>query len=223
MFDVSRTKEDEEKIRRSLLEKETLIKEIHHRVKNNLAVIQSLLKLQAIQIKDEETKGLFNESQNRVQAMSMIHERLYRTEDLSTINLGEYIRSLATQLFNSYRIDPSLVKLIIDVPDLGIDVNTMIPCGLILNELVSNACKYAFPDDRKGELSIILDKRNDEYSLTVMDNGVGLPEGLDVYKTESLGMQIVISLVNQINGNLNIDKEGGTKFTIICREKTFNQ
>jgi PAS domain S-box-containing protein len=221
MFDVSRTKEDEEKIRRSLLEKETLIKEIHHRVKNNLAVIQSLLKLQAIHIKDEETKGLFNESQNRVQSMSMIHERLFKTDDLSTINFGEYIRSLAAQLFQSYRIDPSLVKLIIDVPDLGVDVNTMIPCGLILNELVSNACKYAFPDDREGELGIMLDKRDDEYSLTVMDNGIGLPEGLDIYSTESLGMQIVTSLVKQINGKLDVDKEGGTKFRILFREKPF--
>jgi PAS domain S-box-containing protein len=223
MFDVSRTKEDEEMIRKSLSEKETLIKEIHHRVKNNLAVIQSLLKLQAIYIEDEETKGLFNESQNRVQSMSMIHERLYKTDDLSTVNFGEYIRSLATQLFRSYRINPSLVKLIIDVPDLGVDVNTMIPCGLILNELVSNACKYAFPDDRKGELSVMLDKRDDEYSLIVKDDGAGLPENLDIYNTESLGMQIVTALVKQIKGKLEVDKEGGTKFSVSFREKPIEQ
>jgi PAS domain S-box-containing protein len=223
MFDVTHTKEDEEQIKTSLKEKETLIKEIHHRVKNNLAVIQSLLKLQAIHIKDEKTKGLFNESQNRVQSMSMIHERLYKTEDLSTINFGEYIRSLATQLFHSYKIDPSLVKLVINIPDLSVDVNTMIPCGLILNELVSNACKYAFPDDRKGELNIMLDKRDDEYSLTVKDDGVGLPENLDIYKTESLGMRIVTSLVSQINGKLSVDKEGGTKFSIKFKEKPFSQ
>jgi PAS domain S-box-containing protein len=223
MFDVTRTKKAEEQIKTSLKEKEVLIQEIHHRVKNNLAVIRSLLSLQAGQIKDEKTKGLFNESQNRVQSMSMIHERLYSTEDLSTVNFGEYIRSLAIQLFRNYEINPSLVNLVISVPDISVDINTMIPCGLILNELISNACKYAFPDDRKGELSVIMDKRDDEYSLIVIDDGIGLPEDIDIYNTESLGMNIVTSLVRQINGKMEVESEGGSKFSVMFREKPFSR
>lgn len=224
LHDITERKETDEALKQSLDDKDILIKEIHHRVKNNLAVIQSLLSLQTHEIKDEDAKVKFRESQNRIKSMSMIHERLYSTDDLTSINVSEYVESLATQLFENYKLTKSRVDLIFNVSDVKLDINTIIPCGLIINELISNACKYAFPDDIEGKLEIEFSEGHDnEYILVVKDNGIGIPKDFDIFNTTSLGMQIVTSLMTQINGKLEVIRNGGTEFRITFKEKSFNQ
>jgi len=213
--DITKTVSAERHLIRSLDEKETLIKEIHHRVKNNLMVVQSLLKLQSNKARYKADRQMFAESENRVRAMGMIHERLYRSGDLSTIDMPEYINSLASVLFSSYRQDNSMVELRVQTDDLSMDIDTIIPCGLILNELVSNALKYAFPKGQKGLIEVRLtDNGDNTCTLKIMDNGIGLPEGLDLYSTDTLGMQIVTSLCQQIDASLEVSNEGGTAFMV---------
>jgi Signal transduction histidine kinase len=212
-------KKAEEKIEESLKEKEMLLKEIHHRVKNNLSVISSLLNLQSGYIKDKEDLELFRESQTRAKSMALIHERLYQSEDLKRIDFSDYIKTLASDLFRTYAVDPTRINLKMDLEIILLDINTSIPLGLILNELVSNAMKYAFPDDEKGEINIKLKSKDDQYTLTVSDSGVGLPDELDFDKIDSLGLQLVNSLTNQIDGTVELDMTHGTKFTITFQEK----
>jgi two-component sensor histidine kinase len=214
----------DEALMNTLDKKDLLMKEIHDRVINNLIVLQGLLKLQAVKVRDDEARELFDESENRIRAMSMIHEALYRTEDFRSIDASQYIRKLADKLFDSYRIGPSRIGLNIDVPSAVIDIDTMIPCGLIVNELVSNSLKHAFPDNMEGELFIGLYKTiNDEFTLIVKDNGIGMPADLDIYKTVSLGMQIVTGLIKQIKGSLDVSREGGTEFKITFTHKNFRK
>jgi two-component sensor histidine kinase len=214
----------DEALMNTLDKKDILMKEIHHRVKNNLTVIQGLLKLQAVKVRDDEARELFDESENRIRAMSMIHEALYDTEDFRSIDASQYIRKLAEKLFDSYSVGPSRVSLNIEAPSTVIDIDTMIPCGLIVNELVSNSLKHAFPDNMEGELFIGFYKMtDDEYTLIVKDNGIGMPADLDIYKTVSLGMQIVTGLVNQIKGSLDVSREGGTEFKITFTHKNFRK
>jgi two-component sensor histidine kinase/HAMP domain-containing protein len=218
--EITERKKAEETLKQSIKEKELLMKEIYHRVKNNLAVVISLLRLQSGKIDDVKAKEVFIESENRVKAMSMIHERLYHSHDLSSINFSEYIRKLAIQLFQNYKFDSSKVKLSIDVPDVTIDIDTMISCGFIVNELISNAFKYAFPENREGELTVKLQKVSEhEYILIIKDNGVGFPEELDFRNTDSFGMQLLTLLTYQIGGILELNREGGTEFKIAFKEK----
>ncbi len=213
--DVTEQKKMMRELEQALREKEFLIKEIHHRVKNNLLVIQSLLRLPLKHIRDEEAREYFRESSNRVKSMSMIHERLYRTHDFSSINVAEYVYSLGRMLLDSYKVGENRVRLEFSIPDIPLDVDKMIPCGLILNELVTNALKHAFPDGRAGTIRIEFRKRpDDEYLLVVRDNGVGLPADLDIHRTKSLGMQIVTSLVKQLNGSIELLRDRGTEFRI---------
>ncbi|MDO8869679.1 MAG: PAS domain S-box protein [Methanobacteriaceae archaeon] len=218
MVDISERKQSEDKIKKALEEKEMLLKEIHHRVKNNLMVISSLLNIQSKYIKDKEALGIFKESQNRAKSMALIHERLYRSSDLKRINFGDYIRTLSIDLFHTYIIDPSLIKLNMDVDDLMVDINTTVPLGLIVNELITNSMKHAFPDGRNGEITIGFHKNNDEFILSVKDNGIGFPEGLDFRQTKSLGLQLVNSLTEQIDGEIELNKTNGTCFKIIFKE-----
>jgi hypothetical protein len=222
--DITERKLAEEALNQSLRDKDLLVKEIHHRTKNNLVVIRSLLKLQSIHIKDEKSREYFIESQNRVKAMSMIHERLYKTGNLNNINVSDYIRSLVKMLYNTYKLSASRIGLNIKVPDIELDVDIIIPCGLIVNELISNAFKYAFPDEITGEITIELVENNDkECTLTIRDNGIGIPEDFDIYNTESLGMQIVTSLVDQINGSLELIRDSGTEFRITFQTKGYSE
>jgi two-component sensor histidine kinase len=222
--EIAERKQAEEALMQSLRDKEMLIKEIHHRVKNNLTVVQSLLGLQSREIKDRKSKTYFIESQNRIKTMSMIHERLYGSEGMVSIHMGEYIKSLTAQLFHSYKVSTNTIRLYTDIPDVQLDVDTMMPCGLIINELISNALKYAFPDDREGKLSIGLSLAEDnEYILVIRDNGIGLPEDLDFHNTESMGIMIVKSLIEQIEGRLELKREEGTEFRITFKEKRFRQ
>ncbi len=221
--DITKRVEMEEEIQRSLQEKEMLLKEIHHRVKNNLMIIASLLNLQSRYIKDKKALSIFKESQSRANSMALIHEKLYRSTDLKRINFGEYIKTLSTDLFRTYVGDPSRVRLNIDVEDVMLDINTSIPLGLILNELVSNSLKHAFPDERTGEINVVFTLTNDEYQLKVSDTGIGFPPDLDYRNTDSLGMQLVTSLTSQIDGELELDTTKGTEFSIKFKEKEYGQ
>jgi len=212
----------EEQLNSSLKEKEVLLKEIHHRVKNNMQVISSLLNLQSGRIKSQDILEMFKESQDRIRSMSLIHERLYQSEDLARIDFSHYIQNLAKHLFQSYRIDPEAVVLQTDVRDVSLDINKAIPCGLIINELISNSLKYAFPQakkadkkkGKKGEIDIQLTAENGKVSLLVKDNGIGLPEDLDIEMADSFGLQLVTTLVNQLNGNIDIKGKPGATFKI---------
>jgi len=208
----------EEQIRNSLEEKEVLLREIHHRVKNNMQVITSLLNLQARTIDDRKYREMFDESKNRIRAMAIVHEKLYRTEDIARIDISDYIASLANGLFMFYGVSSSLVSLSIDAKDIVFGIDTAIPCGLIINELLTNALKYAFPDDREGFIWITIkkdDSTKNSYTLTVRDNGIGLPEGYDFRDSKSLGILLVTSLAeHQLQGSVKVTRESGTEFCV---------
>jgi two-component sensor histidine kinase/ligand-binding sensor domain-containing protein len=201
----------------SVKEKDVLIKEIHHRVKNNMQVVSSLLNLQAASVSDVAVLDIIKKSRDRVLSMALIHEKLYQSRDLARIDFEQYLRKLIVHLFNSYRVDPGTVDLRIDVKDVYLDINTGIPCALIANELVSNALKYAFPAGRdvRGEIAIAFRRADDgPYALTIRDNGVGLPAGFGLETSESLGLQIVQDLVAQLDGTIRVENQGGTIYTI---------
>ncbi|MBN2159241.1 MAG: PAS domain S-box protein [Spirochaetes bacterium] len=206
---------NEEDLRESLHEKEILIKELHHRVKNNLQVVSSLLALQSNRIDSEVYRGYFQESQNRVHAMALIHEKLYNSEALARIDFSRYIDDLTRHLFYSYNINTQKVRLVIDVRDVYLGIDAAVPCAMIINELVSNSLKHGFPGDRAGEIVVGLAKNaGDGYTLTVSDNGVGMPERVEGKESASLGMQIVASLTRQIKGAIDVSGQGGTRVTI---------
>jgi PAS domain S-box-containing protein len=212
-------KRAEAQIKAQLQEKDVLLKEVHHRVKNNMQVISSLLNLQSRRVKDPSVFEMFKESQRRIRSMALIHERLYQSSDLSRIEFSEYISNLATHLFHSYQVDASRIRLKLETEKVHLNINTAIPCGLIVNELVSNALKHAFPDGRNGQLEIDLKQvPGDGYVLQVIDDGVGFPEGLDFRKTETLGMQIISTLVEQIDGRLELNREKGSAFRLEFNE-----
>lgn len=215
--DITERKQMEDQIKKSLEEKEMLLREIHHRVKNNLMIISSLLNLQSRYIKDKEALGIFKESQSRARSMAIIHERLYQSTDLKRIDFGDYIQTLAMEIFRSYRGDTG-IKLNMDVESLELDINTLVPLGLIVNELVSNCMKYAFGEGEKGEINIGFCKLDGEYELRVFDTGVGFPEDMDFRKTKTLGLQLVNNLVRQIDGTIELDRSHGTGFTIKFKE-----
>ena len=209
----------EERIRFSLGEKEVLLKEVHHRVKNNLQVISGLLNLQAHHITDNLGREIYKESQNRVISMALIHEELYQARDLARVDFGAYIENLVKNLFGSYSADKSRVTLDLDIDHTEMVVDTAIPCGLILNELISNCLKHAFPDGKSGRVRVAFHELDDkEYELVVSDDGVGLPLEMDITRTDSLGMQLVFLIVEQLKGKIEVSREGGTGFHILFRE-----
>lgn len=208
-------KQAEEQLQNSLREKEVLLKEIHHRVKNNLQMVSSLLKLQASSIQDPNVVTSFQESQSRVRAMALIHERLYQSDSLAKIYFPEYVYKLTTDLVRSYSNTPAAIQLQVDVADVDLDVDTIIPCGLIINELVSNAIKYAFPHQKEQTIEICFHSTpTNQYQLTVTDNGIGLPPEFDFRNTTSLGLQLVCSLAHQLQGTIAVDCTSGTSFSI---------
>jgi two-component sensor histidine kinase len=213
--EVSARMQAEEKIKASLLEKEILLREIHHRVKNNLQVISSLLNLQSAHIRDPRMLESFRDSQNRIRSMALIHERLYQSQELAKVDLAEYARNLATYLFRVYGDKAQSVSLEIEAEGVFLEVDTAVLCGLILNELISNSLKHAFPDGRSGRICIGLQShREGQLNLEVGDNGVGLPSDLDLGNTESLGIQLVNTLVDQLGGKLEYNSRNGTNFKI---------
>jgi len=219
--DITRRKEAEAQLRKSLEEKELLLKEIHHRVKNNLMVISSLLSLQSRYIKDKAALEVFKESQRRARSMALIHKMLYQSTDLKCIDFGDYIKTLTRELFRTYATGDN-IKLNLDLGKTLLDINTAIPLGLIVNELISNSLKHAFPDNVPGEITVKFHKEGDQFHFMVADTGVGLPEDLDFTKTRSLGMRLVNTLVDQMNGTIELDRTRGTCFLIKFTEEEFN-
>ncbi len=210
----------ETQLKESLRDKETLIKEVHHRVKNNLQIVSSLLALQGRQVDDSKARDYFSETENRVQSISMIHEKLSLSEDLSSLDLSEYVNDLVKQLSMSFGVPSSGVRLSVDVPEREMDIDALIPCGLIINELVSNAFKYAFLTGSGGSLHVGISPMAEGLTeLVVRDNGPGLPPEIDILKTRSLGLRLVNSLVNQLKGELVINRKGGTEFRILFSER----
>jgi two-component sensor histidine kinase len=201
----------------ALSEKIVLLKEVHHRVKNNLAVISGLLGMQADALEDERARASLGESQQRVLSMALIHEYLYANEHLDRVNFGEYVRQLARELCAAYAIESDLVTVAVEAYDIDVPVHRAIPCGLILNELLSNALKYAYPRGRSGEIGIHLVKlESGELSLSCQDRGVGIPEEFDWLNSPSLGLRIVKILTKQIDGSLTLDRTGGgTRFELL--------
>jgi two-component sensor histidine kinase len=222
-LDISDRKQVEAQLRTSLQDREVLLKEIHHRVKNNLQIISSLLRLQANAIQDPKALSSFKDSQNRVRAMALIHERLYQSESLAKIYFPEYVRKLTSDVLRSYNFAASTIRIYSDIADVELKVDTVIPCGLIINELVSNAIKYAFPTQTDGEIKIsFVEVAATQYQLVVQDDGIGLPEGFDFRNTSSLGLQLVCALTEQLQGTIALDNCHGTAFTITFSDSTVN-
>ncbi|HEY9747754.1 MAG TPA: PAS domain S-box protein [Allocoleopsis sp.] len=220
--DITDRKNSEEQIRTSLREKEVLLKEIHHRVKNNLQIISSLLSLQSQNLDEEAVLAVFRESQNRIESMALIHEKLYQSEDMARINASEYIYDLVSNLFYTYEINADAIALKINVDDIWLGLDTAIPCGLIINELVLNALKHAFPEGRTGEVCIRFGIKDAHHLiLSVTDTGVGLPKDLDYQNTDSLGLQLVNALTRQIEGILEINDGDGVKFEIVFPHSSY--
>lgn len=212
--DVTDRKNAEAQIKQSLLDKEILLKEIHHRVKNNMQVISSLLDLQAQKIHDAALIAMFQESQQRVKSMALVHEKLYQTENLSCIDFGDYIATLANELMLMWHMDTRNVAMRTSAISASLDVDAAVPCALILNELVTNCCKYAFPDDRPGSIEVDFYRQDSCYVLTVRDDGIGLPEGFDPAASETLGLQLVSVLAKQLRGNVLLNSQKGTEVTV---------
>ncbi len=217
--DVTERKQALEQITASLHEKEVLLKEIHHRVKNNMQVITSLLSLQSKTIGDQQAFAVFQDSQNRVKSMALIHETLYQSEDLSRINFAEYLKKLVAHVSRSYRLRPDAVKINVKVDDVSLPIDTAVPCGLIINELASNSLKYAFPANTTGEVNITFGRANAQYVLRVSDTGVGLPADFDPEKGKSLGMKLVRMLTSQLCGEIDCRNGVGTTFEITFPEE----
>ncbi|MBC7364119.1 MAG: PAS domain S-box protein [Candidatus Aminicenantes bacterium] len=213
--DITERKLAEEALKQSLREKEILIREIHHRVKNNMQVISSILNLQSALLEDPRARAALKECQYRIKSMAMVHERLYRSKDLSQVDFSEYLNTLARNIFLDQQVKPDQVQLHLDIDQINLDINKAVPLGLIINELITNAFKHAFLGGRKGNLWVRL-KRTDEgkVEVTVKDDGVGFPKGINWRKAESLGLVIINTLVEQIDGKIELIPDGGTEFKI---------
>ncbi len=213
--DITDRKEAEAQVKASLQEKEVLLQEIHHRVKNNMQIISSLLNLQSLQIEDQSVKDMFQMSQDRIRSMALIHEKLYQSKDLASINFAQYIRSLTVHLMHTYNAKVKHVHLKTQVDNVFLDISKAIPCGLIINELVSNSLKHAFPGEKQGEILVKLHSNNNgKVMLEVSDTGVGFPDDLNFRRPDSLGLQLVNDLANQLGGILEFDRTKGTAVKI---------
>ena len=213
--DITARKQAEDRLRASLREKEILLQELHHRVKNNLQVIKSLLRLQAHSVRDPALRELFRDSQNRVHAMALVHEQLYRAHDLDHIDFTAYLRELAASVLRSYEGRCAQIRLTFDIDDaVALDIDAAIPLGLILTELVSNSIKHAFRDDRIGTIAVGLRSDADGLALSVRDDGVGIPATVDLRATGSLGLQLVGDLTQQLGGVVSIEQRGGVCFQV---------
>lgn len=214
--DVTKRKKTEAQIAASLREKEVLLKEIHHRVKNNMQVVSSLLNLQYqyLQDADEQTKKAFQESQDRIRSMALIHEKLYQTADLTNISFGDYVRDLVSKLYNSYKYTTGGVRINIDTSSIDLNMDISISLGLVINELVSNSFKHAFKERDDNQLTVSIKRCGNVYELIIADNGIGFADNIDFRNTDSLGLQLVNTLTSQIDGSISLENKQGTKFTI---------
>ncbi len=214
-LDITGQKKQEEEIAASLREKETLLTEIHHRVKNNMQVISSLLHLQRKQISDLKTREMFQDSENRIFSIALVHETLYHSKNLSLVDVNDYLHMMGDYLFSSLGIKPGRLELDIKAEGIFISIDKAIPISLITNELLTNSLKHAFPDERKGRIQICITQENGKYRYIFHDDGIGFPAHVDFSNTEYLGMQLVDGLVSQILGSLTRTRENGTKYEIV--------
>nr|WP_282730546.1 histidine kinase dimerization/phosphoacceptor domain -containing protein [Methanobacterium alcaliphilum] len=211
--DVTITKEAEKLMKASLKEKELLLGEVHHRVKNNMQIISSLLRLQSSEVEDPESRNILLESQNRIKTMSIVHESLYQSENFSEIDMLNYINRLVKNLTITYSSSERVIFQV-NSENIQLAIDTAIPVGLVINELVTNAIKHAFPDNRKGKIYIEFKKDPECYQLIVKDDGVGMPADIDLSSCTSLGWELVNGLVDQLSGTLTLNRENGTEITI---------
>lgn len=211
--DITDNVKKDEQLKESLKEKELMLREIHHRVKNNLQIISSLLKLQSINSKDPDAIAQLQNSQNRVRTMGMIHEKLYGSKELNHIDFGAYVKQLVAHLFSSYGVKPNTIQLVVNAKNVFLDIDTAVPCGLIINELVSNCLKHAFPDCEKGHIEIEFFTDKDEYyNLIVSDDGIGLPEEAQPSTSDSLGLKLISTLSRQLGSEMEINVNNGTRY-----------
>lgn len=221
--DITEQKAADEFMRRALREKELMLKEIHHRVKNNLQVISSLLKLQGEYLPDPKARALFKQSDERVRSMALIHERLYRSDKFSDVDLKEYIQELGKSLLYAYSIDQSAVILELDLQSVPLGIDKAIPCGLLINEFISNAFRHAFPNGRRGKLKVSLAEHDCEVTLRIHDDGRGLPDDFDIERPTSLGFEIIRTLTEQLEGTLEVRRNGGTEFVLRFRQEVLGK
>ncbi|BCL38139.1 PAS domain S-box protein [Nostoc sp. MS1] len=212
--DITESKRAKEHIEASLREKEVLLKEIHHRVKNNLAIVSSLLQMQSRRTQDTQAHEILRDSHNRIASIALIHETLYSSENLANIDFPQYIAQLINHLLDSYNVQSQQIKITTQIEQVSLDIEMAIPCGLIINELVSNALKYAFPDKNDGEIWVKLYQDGQELILLIQDNGIGLPENFNSNKSKKLGINLVRGLVQQLRGSIAINSQQGAEFRI---------
>lgn len=228
--DITQRKLTEKKILASLEEKEVLLQEVHHRVKNNMQVISSLLDLQLDCLGEKPPREIFSEIKNRIRTMSLVHEKLYLSRDLSRVDFQDYLTTLTDNLYKSYNVSLSKVALDLDVGGILLGIDTAIPCGLIVNELITNSLKYAFPGERKGEIRVALrqagagERGESQYELTVRDDGVGIPEDVQLRGVKTLGLYLVTTLVeHQLQGSIHLHRTAGTRFDIVFKELKYKR
>jgi two-component sensor histidine kinase len=221
--DITERKQAEEQVKKALAEKEALLRELYHRTKNNMQVIIALLKMQASNLTDARLQAILQDTQNRIHSMALVHQKLYEAHDLSRVNLKEYIGDLVNLLMSSYRVSPDRVSLVSEMDDLFVLIDTAIPCGLILNELLSNALKHAFPADRTGEIRIQLGRtRSGEIQLQVADNGVGVPQGFDFRRDGWMGLRTVFVIgESQLEGQVRFEANKGVLCQIRFRDDLY--
>jgi len=217
--DISERKQMEDALRVSLQEKNVLIREIHHRVKNNMQVISSLLQLQSDQINDDSIRLLFKEAKDRIRSMSLVHEKLYSTEHMDTIDLAFFINDLVTNLFRSYGINNNRIQFTLEGKNVTLGIDDAVPLALILNELISNSLKHAFPGERKGKINIRIEEKQGIITIELADNGIGTPANVQINNTKTLGLKIVQALTEQINGSIELARNSGTRFILSFKKK----
>ncbi|MBD2435436.1 PAS domain-containing protein [Nostoc sp. FACHB-110] len=216
--DITEREQAKEHIEASLREKEVLLKEIHHRVKNNLAIVSSLIQMQSRRTQDAQANEILRDSHNRIASIALVHETLYSSKDLANIDFSQYISKLTTHLFDSYNTKYQQIEIKTQIEDVILDIEIAVPCGLIINELISNALKYAFPDERNGKIKVKFYQENEhDLILLIQDNGIGLPENFDSQKSKTLGINLVRGLVQQLRGSMTINCQQGTEFRIFLR------
>lgn len=222
IIDISDIKDAEEKIMDSLKEKEVLLQEIHHRVKNNMQIISSLLSLQANHTDNKETVEILKESRGRVKSMAMIHEKLYHGQNIGKLNMAEYLNNLLHEIVRFYSTPSSDIDMDVDVENIKLNIDTAIPMGLMVNEIVSNSTKYAFPN-KSGRITLKLKYVDDYYLLYISDNGIGLPEDLNIQESSTLGLKLINSLAIQLEGELEIKSNNGTSFLLKFKELKYDE
>jgi two-component sensor histidine kinase len=219
MRDITEQRTAEDQIRASLQEKEVLLKEIHHRVKNNLQVIVSLLSLQSEYLAGSGVLTTLEDMKNRVRSIAAIHEMLYGSADLSRVDFAAYLDSIAQDLASFYAESAHRIRLLVNSENISLDITQAVPCGLIVNEILTNSFKHAFPNNRSGSIEVAFRCVNEECILEIADNGIGLPENVEPQKSSSMGLQLLALLVRQLRGRLETHRDSGARFVITFRQK----